>query len=89
MVSLLAVMLALLGLLLPFWGFVAIGIAVAMTRGNWGLALVLAAVADIIFGHPVGLLHFMVIPFTLVTVVALFGRHFLTKHMRDEVRTSL
>ena len=89
MVSLLAVGLALLGLLLPFWGFVCIALIIAVVAGNWPLALTLGVCADILYGHPVGMLHVLAIPFTLGAIVLLSTRYFFMTQMRDQGQNRL
>ncbi len=87
--SVVAIVLALLGLLLPFWGFVVVGIAVAVVRGDAVLALLCAGVADLLYGVPVGMFHALVIPFTGCTLLALGIRYLVTRDMRDRMSTTL
>lgn len=89
MITLVAITLVALGLLVPFWGFVAIAIAIAVVRGAPVLALSVALGADILYGPPVGVLHQLSIPFVLCTLLALGVRYFLTRDMREDVPLTL
>lgn len=83
-VSIIAVVLAFLGILLPFWGFVMIGILIAVVRGNWQLALCLSVCADLLYGTPTGILSHTLMPFTLLSVFILSLRFVLMSQMREQ-----
>jgi len=70
-----------LGLLVPFWGFVALAIVLSLLRGYTALALALAVGADILYGAPG---WFVTIPFTVAVLIALGVRIFLLPRMREE-----
>ncbi len=84
LVSIVAIVVAIIGLLVPFWGFGCIALAIVVVQGNWPLALILGMCFDILYGTPTGSLHIVAIPFTLATLVSLSIRFFLVKHMRDQ-----
>ena len=92
-----SVLLVLLGLLLPFWGFVVIGIVVAVVFAPHAigrskaamLAVCLAVFADLFYGPAVGMIHALMLPFTVCTGVALGIRYFVMRDMREGVPTKL
>ena len=88
-VSVIACILVLLGVMLPFWGFVVIGIAIALVRGSAALALLFAGCADILYGPPVGILHLTIMPFVWSTLLALGIRYLVTRDMREGVPLTL
>lgn len=79
----------LLGLLCPFWGFVMVGVLLAVVRGNAALALALAAGMDLLYGPPIGLLHSISMPFVVGTLALLGMRYLLTRDMREDVPLTL
>lgn len=75
-----------LGLLVPFWGFIALALALALLRGYTNAALALAVGADVLYGAPGWLVS---APFTLVVLAAVGVRFFLLPRMREETSNFL
>lgn len=84
-----AVLLTLLGLLLGFWPMSFFGLLVALAFGGWPLALCLAAFFDVLWGAPVGMLHFVPLPFTMFALIVVLAREALMRHMRADVPEGL
>lgn len=80
--SILAVILALAGLIVPFWPLSLIGIAVICASGGVVLGLSLAILFDIVWGLPSGILEVLVLPATALALLILIGRILVLRYMR-------
>lgn len=62
------------GFLLPFWPLSVLGVVLLALWGRWFVALVVGLLLDLAWGAPVGLAHFLYVPFTELAVVAALAR---------------
>lgn len=58
------------GFLLPLWPLCVLGILIASLSGRWLFGAVIGLLIDIAWGPPVGVLHYLYFPFTLLAVVS-------------------
>jgi hypothetical protein len=63
-----------IGFLLPFWPLSALCVLMLALGGRWFVALLLGLVLDLAWGAPVGLLHALMFPFTLLAAVSALVR---------------
>lgn len=57
-----------------FWPLSIVGILLAALAGRWVTALLLGLLIDIAYGTPVGRLHFLLFPFTLLALLGILTR---------------
>lgn len=69
------------GYLLPFWPLSLLGILLAVVRGKWIFAVVLALLVDLMWGPVFGLVSVVYVPFTVFAVVASALRYFLAQNL--------
>ena len=74
--------LAALGFLLSFWPLSVAGILLAALMGRWVTAILLGLLKDIAYGTPVGVLHFLFFPFTLLALLGIVARQLKLRYFR-------
>jgi hypothetical protein len=72
---------AALGFLIPFWPLSALGILIAGLSGRWWLALIMGILFDAAYGAPVGRLHYLYVPFTLLALLSILIRIIAQKYL--------
>jgi len=81
-------LLAALGFLLPMWPLSALGIFLAGLSGRYVFAITMGLLFDIAYGAPMGALHFVWFPFTLLAITALlcsvFGKRYFLGRTQSE-----
>jgi hypothetical protein len=71
------------GLLFGWWLPMVAAVMVLAVCGRFIWALVLALLLDLYFGTPVGMLHVLLLPVTVVTLAVVVCRSYLVRHLRD------
>ena len=74
-------LLAALGFLLPLLPLSALGILIAGLSGRYLFAIAIGLLFDIAYGAPMGALHFVWFPFTLVALVAMLGSELAKRYL--------
>ena len=86
--ALLVVVLALGGFFIPWWPLGVIAIILAALRGLGAFALIVGMIMDLSFGAPLGALHYLYFPFTLLAGLAvaahLIGIQFIFNRKEQE-----
>ncbi len=77
-----AIILFIIGFCISWWPLMFFAPFVAMYFGSWLLAVVLACLADLLFGVPVGMLHWLVYPCTVLVLLCIAARTVLIRHLR-------
>jgi cell shape-determining protein MreD len=75
------------GFLLPLWPLCVVGILIAALSGRWIFAFVLGLLIDVAWGVPVGILHFLYFPFTLLALVGALIYYFSKNYFLDRTPT--
>ena len=65
-----------------FWPLSIAGILLAALTGRWVTAILLGFLIDIAYGTPVGILHFLFFPFTLLALLGTLARHIKFRYFR-------
>ncbi len=76
------------GFLLPFWPLCVVGILIAALSGRYVFAIVVALLIDVGSGVPQGILHYLFVPFTLLSIVAALVRAFAISYFLDKTPPS-
>lgn len=77
-----AVASSVLGFALLWWPLMFFAPVVAALYGYWFVGLVLAVLADLLLGVPVGIFHTLLFPCTIVTLICIAGRSVMVRHIR-------
>jgi hypothetical protein len=77
-----AFVLVALGFLVGFWPLSVAGILLAALMGRWAAAVLLGLLLDIAYGTPVGRLHFLYLPFTLLALLGVLARQLKLHYFR-------
>ncbi|MDB5225353.1 MAG: hypothetical protein JWL87_305 [Candidatus Adlerbacteria bacterium] len=72
------------GFLLPFWPLCVVGVLIAALSGRYIFAVVVALLIDLGLGMPTGVLHYLVLPFTVLAVIAALARIFGAAYFLDK-----
>ncbi len=75
---------AAVGFLLPFWPLCVLGILIAALSGRYFFAIPMALLLDLGSGMPTGWLHYIVMPYTVLAVLASLLRLFGTAYFLDK-----
>jgi hypothetical protein len=76
------------GFLLPFWPLCIVGVLIAALSGRFIFAIFMGLLLDVAWGAPVGILHYIYFPFTILALVGallqrLSGKYFLDRTPPD------
>lgn len=72
------------GFLLPFWPLCLLGTLLFAGSGQYILAIVVGLLLDALYGAPVGNLHVLYVPFTLLSFVASAAHYYLSVYFRQD-----
>ena len=72
------------GFLLPLWPLSVVGILIAGLSGHSIFALCVGLLLDIAYGAPMGTLHILILPFTIVSLLSILARHFGLRYFLDK-----
>lgn len=75
---------AAIGFLMPLWPLCVVGILIAALSGRYFFALLMGVLLDLGFGPPTGMLHYIVVPFTLLAAIAALVRFFGSAYFLDK-----
>jgi hypothetical protein len=75
--------LAAIGFLLPLWPLSALAVVLMSAWGRWLFAISVGLLLDLAWGAPVGLVHYVYFPFTLLAVVTALVRAWSAKYFID------
>lgn len=75
---------AAIGFLMPLWPLCILGILIAALSGRYFFAMLVAILLDLGFGPPVGLLHYLYMPFTILAAIAALVRYFGGSYFLDK-----
>ncbi len=78
-----SLLLAAAGVMLGLWYLSAAGALLAVLSGSPVVGVVLAFFLDLSFGRPVGVLHSVAFPLTLLVFFLALVRAFFIRHLRD------
>jgi hypothetical protein len=81
LIRLAAVILFVIGFF-TWWPLMFFAPFLAVYFGYWLLALVLASLVDLMFGVPVGMLHWLVFPCVILILLCIAVRNTLIRHLR-------
>ncbi len=84
-ISSIAALVCLFGVVLPWWPLSLAGVLLAAVWGNGALALGLGLVLDLVYGAPTGLLHPLAAPFFILALVCVAVRAVFMKQLRPGV----
>ena len=65
-----------------FWPLALLGVVVAALFGGWALPVLLALLLDLLWGVPVGALHALYVPCTLLALFLLMCKAILLNRLR-------
>lgn len=71
------------GFLLPFWPLSVAGILLAALAGRWIFAVCVGLLLDVAWGMPTGVLHYLLLPFTFLALLAALGRYLFAGYFLD------
>jgi hypothetical protein len=77
------------GFLIPLWPLAALGILLAAASGRYFVAIALGLLLDVAYGAPVGSMHFMYAPFTLLALCIDAMHFYLGGYFREKRRDTL
>ena len=77
------------GFLVSFWPLSVLGILFVAGMGRWVSAILLGLLLDIAYGAPIGFIHFIYFPFTLLALAAAGVRLFVLHYMRKSSNNTL
>lgn len=86
---LLALALFFAGFLWSLWPLTALGIALGVAVGSWAEATTFALAADLLWGAPLGGMHAIAFPTTLIVLLCLAARALLMRFVRRRVPRTL
>ena len=69
------------GFLLGWWPLSVVGILILGLSGRWWFAVPIGMLFDLAYGTPLGALHYLYIPFTLVALVSIVVRSWSLKYV--------
>ncbi|HEV7449405.1 MAG TPA: hypothetical protein VGP13_02610 [Candidatus Paceibacterota bacterium] len=72
------------GFLLPFWPLSVLGVLIAALSGRYFFAIAMALLLDVGHGQATGLLHYFLVPFTILAVAATLARVFGGAYFLDK-----
>ena len=75
--------LAAAGFLLPLWPLSVAGVVLASLSGRWIFAVCVGLLLDIAWGAPLGVLHYIYLPFTALALVLALVRYFFAGYFLD------
>ncbi|HVZ75895.1 MAG TPA: hypothetical protein VG934_01330 [Candidatus Paceibacterota bacterium] len=78
-----AFLIAAAGFLIPFWPLTVLGIAVMALLGYPLWAITLGLLLDLAYGAPIGTLHILVFPFTIVALASIVVREVGKRYFMD------
>ena len=77
-----AIALFLVGFFIPWWPMIFFAPLLAAFYGYWLLALMLAVCADLVFGAPIGFLHSLIFPCTILVLLIVILQSIAVRHLR-------
>jgi hypothetical protein len=80
----LSFVIAAVGFLLPFWPLCIVGVLIAALSGRYFFGIAMALLLDIGSGTPVGVLQYVVLPFTILAIVAALVRAYGAAYFLDK-----
>ena len=80
-----ALVLILLGMLLPLWPLAVLGGLLLVLSGQWVLAIVSGLFLDLLWGQPVGAFSFVILPMTLGMAAMACARLIALRYMRSKM----
>jgi hypothetical protein len=72
-----------LGLFFAFWPLALFGLLLAAATGQYAVAVLIGLCMDVLYGAPVGPLHFISVPFTIVALLLSVPRYYLSAYFRE------
>ena len=71
------------GFLLQFWPLEVVGILLLSLSGHWIYGVIIAFLLDIAYGVPVGPLHMLLLPFTILALLSAVLQHYGKRYFFD------
>ena len=71
------------GFVFSFWPLGALGLLLAAAMGQYGSAIILGLLMDVAYGKPVGMWHFLYVPFTLLSFIVIALHYSLSSYFRE------
>ncbi len=84
-----SLLLVIAGFFVPLWPLSVLGLLLLALTGHYVVAVVIGLLLDIAFGAPTGVLHFLYVPFTLLSLGISLLRYIFSDYFRDEGRDTL
>ncbi len=75
---------AVAGFAVPCWQLAILAVLAAAISGRYALAVCLGLLLDIAYGVPVGVLHALLFPFTLLALITVGGAFVMSNSLRKK-----
>jgi hypothetical protein len=72
------------GFLVPLWPLSVLGILIAAGSGRYIAAIFIGLLLDVAYGAPIGHLHYLYVPFTILAVITSGLRYYLSSYFREQ-----